>query len=203
MTVGTNQQELRVTVIPNDHLLIGPTSFEGGDKDMGNTLSTAVTRNTTAEHNSELQDVLKPVTHLPAAGQKESLVSIAYSDQQNLAKEDSKQYINEVPSAPIQLMESQEMKCKDQEIQCKDRDKESLEKSSYHITHEKSYFQQYLIEKGLNYQSQINSKWAETSNLENCLSMFTDLDVLDEDNKFICKACTAKKQCMYAYKLNN
>ena len=117
-----------------------------------------------------------------------------------MAKEDSKQCIKEVPSALVHLTESQEMKCKDQETQCKDRDKESLEKSGYHITHEKSYFQQYLIEKRLNYQSQIDTKWAETSDLENCLSMYTDLDVLDEDNKFICRACTAQKQRMYAYK---
>ena len=104
------------------------------------------------------------------------------TDQQNLSKEDSKQCFIEIPSTSVGLTESQEMKWKDKEIQCnKDRDKESLEKSSYHITHEKSYFQKYLIEKGLNYQWQFDTKQAGTSGLELCLSMYTDLDVLDEN----------------------
>lgn len=32
------------------------------------------------------------------------------------------------------------------------------------------------------------------NSLENCLKLFTSLDVLDEDNKFICDHCTKKKQ---------
>jgi len=30
--------------------------------------------------------------------------------------------------------------------------------------------------------------------LENCLKLFTSLDVLDEDNKFICDKCVEKKK---------
>ena len=120
----------------------------------------------------------------------------ARSDQQNLFQENSLQSTKEIPSTPAKLSKSQGMNWKEQEPQCKDRDKESLEKSNYCITHKKSYFQEYLTEKGLNYQSKLVTKWTETSDLEFCLSMYTDLDVLDEDNKFICQACTEKKQCM-------
>ena len=61
------------------------------------------------------------------------------------------------------------------------------------IVTKKNYFQQYLIEKGLNHQP--NGVQVKATDLQFCLSMYTDLDVLDEDNKFICKACTAQKQC--------
>ena len=201
LTVDTNQEELGVTVMPNDHQLKELISLEDSNKDMGDTISPAVTTNTTTTE--EIQTVLKPVSHLLAAGQEESLVPATCTDQQKSSKENSKQCFIEIPSAPVELTESQEMKWKDQETQCKDRDKESLEKSSYHITHEKSYFQKYLIDKGLNYQWQFDTKRAETSGLELCLSMYTDSDVLDENNKFICKACTDKKQCVYAYKIKN
>ena len=46
--------------------------------------------------------------------------------------------------------------------------------------------------------------------LEHCLKLFTSLDVLDEDNKFICDYCTdelkkKKKQevCLYPAFINN
>lgn len=125
----------------------------------------------------------------------------AHSDQQNLFQENSLQSTKEIPNTPAQLSESQGMNWMEQEPQCKNRDKESLEKSNYLITHKKSYFQEYLIEKGLNYQSKLVTEWTETSDLEFCLSMYTDLDVLDEDNKFICQACTEKKQCVCMFNL--
>jgi len=35
-------------------------------------------------------------------------------------------------------------------------------------------------------------EWSSSNNLEHCLSLYTALDVLDEDNKFICDPCTDK-----------
>ena len=35
-------------------------------------------------------------------------------------------------------------------------------------------------------------EWPSSNNLEHCLSLYTALDVLDEDNKFICDLCTDK-----------
>ena len=67
------------------------------------------------------------------------------------------------------------------------------EKRHKKIISEKNYFQQYLIEKGLNHQ--LKEKTVGMTDLQFCLSMYTDLDVLDEDNKFIRKACNARKQC--------
>ena len=67
------------------------------------------------------------------------------------------------------------------------------DKLKYLITHNKNEFQEYLIKKGLNYQRK--GKQVETSDLQFCLSMYTDLDVLDENNMFICQACTKQKQC--------
>lgn len=42
--------------------------------------------------------------------------------------------------------------------------------------------------------------------LEHCLKLFTSLDVLDEDNKFICDHCTKKNQqevCSFIVCINN
>ena len=48
---------------------------------------------------------------------------------------------------------------------------------------------------------EMNVEFSPLSNsLEHCLKLFTSLDVLDEDNKFICDRCTEKKQqevCFY------
>ena len=66
---------------------------------------------------------------------------------------------------------------------------------NYLTTHHKDHFQEYLIGKGLNHQLRSLRNQVDTSDLQFCLSMFTDLDVLDEDNKFVCKMCTTQKQC--------
>ena len=80
-----------------------------------------------------------------------------------------------------------------QNIQEDTKDEHTDKERNIKIITKKGYFQQYLIEKGLNHQP--NGKLVKETELEFCLSMYTDLDVLDEDNKFICKACTAQKQC--------
>ena len=41
------------------------------------------------------------------------------------------------------------------------------------------------------------------TDLERCLLTFTDLDVLDEDNKFICKSCTERKHRKNSEIVNN
>lgn len=66
---------------------------------------------------------------------------------------------------------------------------------NYLVTHNKDHFQEYLIEKGQNHQLRSLRDQVDTSDLQFYLSMFTDLDVLDEDNKFICKMCTTRNHC--------
>ena len=43
LTLGTNQEELGVTVTPIDHQLKGPIGFEGSDKSIGDITLPAVT----------------------------------------------------------------------------------------------------------------------------------------------------------------
>ena len=66
------------------------------------------------------------------------------------------------------------------------------ERHNYLITHDKDHFQEYLSKEGLHHQLRSKRTQHDMSDLELCLSLFTDLDVLDENNKFVCKACTAK-----------
>ena len=75
---------------------------------------------------------------------------------------------------------------------CKKLKTENDDDSSQAIVHNKNVFQEHLKENG--YQYQYNCTTTDHTDLEHCLSAFTDLDVLDEDNKFICKHCTERKQ---------
>jgi len=63
------------------------------------------------------------------------------------------------------------------------------------IIYTKSAFQKYLKKHNHHHQT-IGAEDGPTMNLslENCLSMHTDLDVLDENNKFICQRCSEEKQ---------
>ena len=90
-------------------------------------------------------------------------------------------------------MASQEAEQEDQRAKSRHARKEKRKKKL--ITHKKNEFQKYLIKKRLNYQSK--GKQEEGTDLQICLSAYTDLDVLDEDNKFICQACTRQNQCMF------
>ena len=65
--------------------------------------------------------------------------------------------------------------------------------SSEAVVHNKNVFQKHLKEGGYKYQYS-HTATTDHTDLERCLSVFTDLDVLDEDNKFICKHCTEEKQ---------
>ena len=62
------------------------------------------------------------------------------------------------------------------------------------IAHDNNVFQEHLKKNGYKHlyrhSTQMNTV---RTDLEHCLLTFTDLDVLDEDNKFICKSCTEKK----------
>jgi len=105
-----------------------------------------------------------------------------------------------IVNSPAHFSVSQEKtKQGHQEAQYNDKDKVDLKKHHYLITHNKENFQQYLIEKGLNYQSK--TKQVEMCDLQFCLSMYTDLDVLDENNKFLCQACQAQKQRKFVGRL--
>ena len=75
--------------------------------------------------------------------------------------------------------------------QHEDKDKEEL---NYLITHDKDHFQEYLCEKGFDHQSKGEHVKTGLYDLQLCLSLYTDLDVLDEDNKFICMACNAQNR---------
>ena len=70
---------------------------------------------------------------------------------------------------------------------------------NYHntVTKDREAFQQYLVQKQLNHLTKGNSKQATKKDLQLCLFMHTDLDVLDENNKFICQKCTSRKQRMH------
>ena len=92
----------------------------------------------------------------------------------------------EVINSSQKPLASQEAKQEDQRAKSRDARKEKREKKL--ITHKKNKFQDYLIKKGLNYLSK--GKQEEGTDLQICLSAYTDLDVLDKDNKFICQACT-------------
>ena len=109
-------------------------------------------------------------------------------DHQNINKNLDQQGTEELSSSPTKLSASQKAKQKQQKAQA-----DKLEK--HLITHNKDKFQEYSVKKGQNYQPK--GKQVETSDLQFCLSMYTDLDVLDEDNKFICQACTKQNQCMF------
>lgn len=65
------------------------------------------------------------------------------------------------------------------------------------VAHDSSVFQEHLKKSGYKHlyrhSTQLNAVQNFLTDLEHCLFTFTDLDVLDEDNKFICKSCTERK----------
>ena len=65
------------------------------------------------------------------------------------------------------------------------------------VAHDSNAFQEYLRKNGYKHlyrhAAQLNTVQNFHTDLEHCLLTFTDLDVLDEDNKFICKSCTERK----------
>jgi len=84
---------------------------------------------------------------------------------------------------------------------------DSLEEKSNDnsVVLDKKAFQNHLQKNGYKYQNS-NAKHGECStDLEKSLKLFTDLDVLDEDNKFICKRCTErnKSKCMHVCNIFN
>ena len=68
------------------------------------------------------------------------------------------------------------------------------ENYGFRVTSYKNHFQEYLIKKGYNHQPK--GRQNIVNDLQLCLSSYTDLNGLDDDNKFICKTCTARNQCM-------
>ena len=90
-------------------------------------------------------------------------------------------------SAPQQTMQQ------DHHAWHKCRNNEHSQNHSYLITHDKDHFQEYLSEEGLHHQLKSKRRQHDMNDLQLCLSLFTDLDVLDENNKFVCKACTAEE----------
>ena len=204
MAAGANQlnSTLQDTSVPHITVTANDPSInlEGSDTGIKDISSTQPPRNTATRHSSDNCDPeikIKPVNHLPARGQIESTVLAAHIDKQNLHEKVVKNSQQGIESSSAQWAESHETKWKTQEAQYQDRVNENYEHRRYLITHNKDYFQECLIEKRLNYQFKPKMKQVETSDLQFSLSMYTDLDVLDEDNKFICEACTVQNQCMY------
>ena len=93
------------------------------------------------------------------------------------------------------LVVSQQMKQEDQMTQYKEN---PAPQHNYLTTHDKNHFQKHLSIKGLNHHHVKSQHKFSGSDLQFCLSMYTDLDILDENNKFICNACTDKKKCEFA-----
>jgi len=74
--------------------------------------------------------------------------------------------------------------------------------SAIKITHDRIAFQQYLKRKGFHYQASQTKVSHSKFSLESCLAMHTNLDVLDENNKFICQHCTEEKQSKFVINYN-
>ena len=95
-----------------------------------------------------------------------------------------------------------------QGICSKDTHEEELGKHHNAVTKDRDAFQQYLVKKHLNHLTKGSKEQTITKQLHFCLFMHTDLDVLDEKNKFICNQCTAKKRrkhrnlCVYAFNIH-
>ena len=58
---------------------------------------------------------------------------------------------------------------------------------------------QHLKEKDMFFSLETDMKPPRFDSLENCLKLFTSLDILDEDNKFICDHCTNEKKVCFFY----
>lgn len=92
------------------------------------------------------------------------------------------------------LSTPQQTQQQDHQAQYGYRVKDNFNNHNNLITHDKDHFQEYLSKEGLNHQLRSKTKQDDMSDLQFCLSLFTDLDVLDENNKFVCRTCT---QCEY------
>lgn len=173
-----------------------PKEFEPEVGDMGKTNDPDMTSSETAVieydlYNSDEQNrKLKSATQTyPSVGQQDSLILATHLETIPESSDESLQGdIGETESNSAHICTSQESQLPaDQECQYT----EDLEKQL--ITHDNNSFQEFLIKKGLNHQTK--RRWVGKCDLELCLSMYTKLEVLDENNKFICKSCTAQKQC--------
>ena len=71
--------------------------------------------------------------------------------------------------------------------------------NSRSFTKDKDAFQQYLIQNGFNHLTEANKKLIAHYDLQRSLFEHTDFDVLDKENKFICRSCCPKNQRMYVY----
>ena len=157
-----------------------PKSLEGSDTGLPAITVPATAPNLSSD-NTDMKSELNPVslTNVTSPGGASAL-----PDHQNIDKSLDQQGTEEISSGPAKLSASQKAK--------QEHQKAEADKLKYLITHNKNEFQEYLIKKGLNYQPK--GKQVETTDLQFCLSMYTDLDVLDENNMFICQACTKQKQ---------
>ena len=71
----------------------------------------------------------------------------------------------------------------------------SSEKPDPDVALNKAKLHEYLESKGLLYQMPAESeKEKDPQTLEAILTEYTTLDILDEDNKFICKTCTENRE---------
>ena len=185
-----------------------PESSEGSDTGMGNSPTVAVPGITDTENNSNtstMQSNLTQAKQPSAVEVLESLTPNQHIAEKNAAKkadQKSQQGIEETAGVSSELPASQETKQEVEEAQQEDTENKTLEVEHHksNITNDKDLFQEYLMKKGLKHQPK--GKQAYTNDLQFCLSVHTDLDVLDENNKFICQACTAQKQCMLINKIS-
>ena len=81
-----------------------------------------------------------------------------------------------------------------QDVHHKNAHKEDLENCPSYanfrsVAKDKDAFQQYLVQKGLNHLTEANKKHIAHYDLQRSLFEHTDFDVLDEENKFICRSC--------------
>ena len=126
-------------------------------------------------------------------------------DNSNLSTQQSMEESSRSPS--VQHSTFQTTTEGKQGVHHKDTHREGLDScqnnaNSRSVTKDKDAFQQYLVQKDLNHLTEANRKHIANYDLQHSLFMHTDLDVLDEENKFICHSCTENQRMyvkMYTY----
>ena len=71
--------------------------------------------------------------------------------------------------------------------------------SSNIVLLEKDDIQRILEKKGLPCQAKLDKSHAGTTHVEKSLADHTDIDNMDENNKFICKTCSGREGFTYTY----
>ena len=148
--------------------------------------------------NSVQQNAAASSKHMPSAAMSTGTASTS-KNVTGLKAQQSTEKSSSYSAEFSNFQRTEELKQQHQGVCGEDTDEEDLGKYCNAVTKDRDTFQQYLVKKQLNHLMKGNKEQVMNKDLHHCLLMHTDLDVLDEDNKFICQSCTAKKQRMFLY----